>query len=113
MELRKLDDQLLLHNAEYRSPKHRPPDGSNTADHRHEQNGNSGLKSKYSSGPATRIYIDVVARMERAGNSCQRRRNCVRPQLECIRIHSQLSGCFLILFDGSQSQAKSALGNPC
>src|SRR5215472_16645392 len=113
MQLRKLDDQLFLNNTEHRASQHRSPNGSDAADHRHEQNGNSSLESKDSSRTAAGIYIYVVARMQGPGNACKRRGNCVCPQLESIGIHSQLSGCFLILFDGSQCQAKSALGNPC
>src|SRR5206468_893217 len=47
VDIGKADDELLFHDAKDDSSQDRAPDSPNTADHGHQQDGNTGLKSKF------------------------------------------------------------------
>src|SRR5579864_45304 len=112
MDLRKLDYNFLLYDAENGAAQHWSPHSSYSANYRHEQNGNPGGEGEYSTRAARRIYIDVVARMQSSGHAGQGSGNGVGPQFESIGIHAQLGRRILVLLDRAQCQAKSAPGNP-
>src|SRR5215471_9025608 len=112
MDLRKFDCEPFLHDTKNCSAQHRSPDGSNPANHREQQDRNSCGKGENASGASAGINIDVVTGMQSSGNSRQGGGDRVCPQLERIGVHSKVRSRFLVLLDGPERQAKSALCNP-
>jgi len=107
MNLRKVGYQLLLHHPEDHSPQNRPPDRANAADHRHQQDVNTGLECEYSLG----IDESGIACEDAAGNAGKRSRNGVNGELVSERIDAEIGGGVFILLDGFQCHAEFAVRN--
>lgn len=60
-----IDDQLFLHNTKHRSAQYRTPDGADTSNYGHQQNGNTGTKGK----DAARLNENGIARVDAAGDA--------------------------------------------
>ena len=105
MRVLKMDSQFLFHHAKDYSAQNRAPDRADAADHRHQQNVDTGLKSEDIAG----INECVIARIKSASHTSDACGNRVHPELGVLRIYSEISGGFLVLLDGAQSQPKFAV----
>src|ERR1051326_3684097 len=107
MEVGKVHGYLFFHDHKNDSAEHRPPDGADAANDRHEQNIDAGLESEYVAGikESGAPCIDSARDPSKAGG------DGVNPELGGVGIDAYVSGGILVLFDRAQRQAELAVGD--
>src|SRR6185312_16818552 len=107
MEVGEFYRYLLFHDHKNPPAQNRSPDRANTADHRHQQNGDAGGKSEYIAG----IEESGASRIDAASDAGKARGDSVDPQLGSVWIYAEIGSGILILFNGAQGQPEFAVGN--
>src|SRR6185312_6447002 len=109
MEVGKIHRYLFFHDHKNDSTEHRPPDGADAANDRHEQNIDAGLESEYVSGieKSGAPCVDSACDPSEAGG------DGVNPELGSVGIDAQISSGVLVLLDCAQRQTELAVGNNC
>lgn len=105
MYLRKDRYQLLFHDCNDCRAQYRAPNGANSADDGHQQDGYAGAECKYS------LWMDVrsVIGEDAARDSGEGGGDGMDPQFAAKRIDADVRGGVFVLANGAQCEAKFAL----
>jgi len=96
MNLGKVGYQLLLHHPEDHSAQDRTPNRSNAANHRHQQDVNTGLEGKHTLG----INESGITCEHATGHAGKGGCYSVDSELVGKRVNAEVGGGVLVLLDG-------------